>query len=49
MPSAAEDEEDEEGSLPDSHLDKLAEFAPKEKVLPIPEGSAFFILSNTNL
>ncbi|XP_053328541.1 voltage-dependent L-type calcium channel subunit alpha-1F [Spea bombifrons] len=46
---ASEEEEDEEGSLPDSHLDKLAEFAPKEKVLPIPEGSAFFILSNTNL
>ncbi|XP_073456846.1 voltage-dependent L-type calcium channel subunit alpha-1F isoform X3 [Aquarana catesbeiana] len=44
----SEEEEDEEGSLPDSHLDKLAEFAPKEKVLPIPEGSAFFILSNTN-
>ncbi|XP_075437827.1 voltage-dependent L-type calcium channel subunit alpha-1F-like [Ascaphus truei] len=45
---ASEDEEDEESSLPDSHLDKLAEFAPKEKVLPIPEGSSFFILSNTN-
>ncbi|XP_073498442.1 voltage-dependent L-type calcium channel subunit alpha-1F [Phyllobates terribilis] len=44
-----EAEEEEEGSLPDSHMDKLAEFAPKEKVLPIPEGSAFFILSNTNL
>ncbi|XP_053551805.1 voltage-dependent L-type calcium channel subunit alpha-1F [Bombina bombina] len=47
--NASEEEEDEEGSLPDSHLDKLAEFAPKEKVLPIPEGSAFFILSSTNL
>ncbi|XP_068104416.1 voltage-dependent L-type calcium channel subunit alpha-1F isoform X2 [Hyperolius riggenbachi] len=46
--SEEEEEEEEEGSLPDSHLDKLAEFAPKEKVLPIPEGSAFFILSNTN-
>ncbi|KAM4663769.1 voltage-dependent L-type calcium channel subunit alpha-1F isoform 1-T1 [Discoglossus pictus] len=45
---ASEEEEEEEGSLPDSHLDKLAEFAPKEKVLPIPEGSSFFILSNTN-
>ncbi|KAM4695957.1 LOW QUALITY PROTEIN: voltage-dependent L-type calcium channel subunit alpha-1F [Rhinophrynus dorsalis] len=45
---ATEDEEDEDGSLQDSHLDKLAEFAPKEKVLPIPEGSSFFILSNTN-
>ncbi|CAH2316148.1 voltage-dependent L-type calcium channel subunit alpha-1F [Pelobates cultripes] len=44
----SEEEEDEEGSLPDSHLDKLAEFAPKEKVLPIPDGSSFFILSNTN-
>ncbi|KAM4018997.1 voltage-dependent L-type calcium channel subunit alpha-1F [Anomaloglossus baeobatrachus] len=46
---SVEEEEDEEGSLQDSHLDKLAEFAPKEKVVPIPEGSAFFILSNTNL
>ncbi|KAG8447825.1 hypothetical protein GDO86_015071 [Hymenochirus boettgeri] len=45
----SEEEEDEEGSLPDSHLDKIADFAPKEKVLPIPEGSSFFILSNTNL
>ncbi|XP_041429085.1 voltage-dependent L-type calcium channel subunit alpha-1D isoform X2 [Xenopus laevis] len=46
---ASEEEEDDEGSLPESHLDKIADFAPKEKVLPIPEGSAFFILSNTNL
>ncbi|KAM9112934.1 LOW QUALITY PROTEIN: voltage-dependent L-type calcium channel subunit alpha-1F [Pangshura tecta] len=55
-----EEEEDEEGSeggeeteegdqesLAESHLDKLEE-APTEKVLPIPAGSSFFILSSTN-
>ncbi|XP_069501369.1 voltage-dependent L-type calcium channel subunit alpha-1F isoform X2 [Ambystoma mexicanum] len=41
-------EDDDEDSLPESHMDKLADFAPKEKVMPIPEGSAFFILSRTN-
>ncbi|XP_078520405.1 voltage-dependent L-type calcium channel subunit alpha-1F [Lissotriton helveticus] len=49
----AEEEEssegDDEDSLPESHMDKLADFAPKEKVVPIPEGSAFFILSSTNI
>ncbi|XP_062975001.1 voltage-dependent L-type calcium channel subunit alpha-1F [Elgaria multicarinata webbii] len=51
---AGEEEEEEEGegegdqqSLAESHLDKLEE-APKEKVLPIPEGSSFFCLSKTN-
>uniref|UniRef100_A0A8D2J0C3 Voltage-dependent L-type calcium channel subunit alpha n=1 Tax=Varanus komodoensis TaxID=61221 RepID=A0A8D2J0C3_VARKO len=45
-----EEEEEEEGdqqSLAESHLDKLEE-TPKEKVLPIPDGSAFFCLSKTN-
>ncbi|KAM7134266.1 LOW QUALITY PROTEIN: voltage-dependent L-type calcium channel subunit alpha-1D-like [Macrochelys suwanniensis] len=55
-----EEEEDEEGSeggeeteegdqesLAESHLDKLEE-VPMEKVLPIPAGSAFFLLSSTN-
>uniref|UniRef100_A0A8C4SBI2 Voltage-dependent L-type calcium channel subunit alpha n=1 Tax=Erpetoichthys calabaricus TaxID=27687 RepID=A0A8C4SBI2_ERPCA len=31
-----------------SNIDKLADFAPKEKVTPIPDGSAFFCLSKTN-
>ncbi|XP_060109232.1 voltage-dependent L-type calcium channel subunit alpha-1F [Heteronotia binoei] len=46
-----EEEEDEEGdqeSLAESRVDK-PEDIPKEKVLPIPEGSAFFCLSKTNL
>ncbi|TFJ95908.1 Voltage-dependent L-type calcium channel subunit alpha-1F [Platysternon megacephalum] len=34
-------------SLAESHLDKLEE-APTEKVLPIPAGIAFFLLSSTN-
>ncbi|XP_054859253.1 voltage-dependent L-type calcium channel subunit alpha-1F [Eublepharis macularius] len=45
-----EDEEDDEGdqeSLAESRLDKLEDI-PKEKVLPIPEGSSFFCLSKTN-
>ncbi|XP_067408530.1 voltage-dependent L-type calcium channel subunit alpha-1F [Emydura macquarii macquarii] len=52
-----EEEEDEEGSeeggeegdresLAESHVEKLEE--PVEKVLPIPAGSAFFLLSSTN-
>ncbi|XP_029463873.1 voltage-dependent L-type calcium channel subunit alpha-1F [Rhinatrema bivittatum] len=43
-----EDDDDDQGSLPETHMDKLADFSPKEKVLPIPEGSSFFILSKTN-
>ncbi|KAL8164360.1 UNVERIFIED_CONTAM: Voltage-dependent L-type calcium channel subunit alpha-1F, partial [Gekko kuhli] len=45
-----EEEEEEEGdqeSLAESRQDKL-EDVPKEKVLPIPEGSSFFCLSKTN-
>ncbi|XP_065427316.1 voltage-dependent L-type calcium channel subunit alpha-1F [Chrysemys picta bellii] len=42
-----ETEGGDQESLAESHLDKLEE-APAEKVLPIPAGSAFFILSSTN-
>ncbi|CAB1439990.1 unnamed protein product [Pleuronectes platessa] len=47
-------EYEEEEELPEGEDDagvqlKMADLAPpKEKVLPIPEGSAFFCLSNTN-
>ncbi|KAM3618143.1 uncharacterized protein V6R79_016208 [Siganus canaliculatus] len=47
-------EEEEEEELPEGEDDggvqlKMADLAPpKEKVLPIPEGSAFFCLSKTN-
>lgn len=41
-----EDEEDEEGGA--GHVELLQEVVPKEKVVPIPEGSAFFCLSQTN-
>ncbi|GCC45567.1 hypothetical protein chiPu_0029820, partial [Chiloscyllium punctatum] len=47
-----DDEEDEEGhaeSLVGSTAEGLANFAPpKEKILPIPAGSAFFLFSSTN-
>uniref|UniRef100_A0A8C0H954 Voltage-dependent L-type calcium channel subunit alpha n=1 Tax=Chelonoidis abingdonii TaxID=106734 RepID=A0A8C0H954_CHEAB len=46
-PIGEETEEGDQESLAKSHLDKL-EQAPTEKVLPIPAGSAFFILSSTN-
>ncbi|XP_072847568.2 voltage-dependent L-type calcium channel subunit alpha-1F isoform X2 [Pogona vitticeps] len=42
-----EDEEGDQKSLAESHLDKVDE-APKQKVVPIPDGSAFFCLSKTN-
>ncbi|XP_073177420.1 voltage-dependent L-type calcium channel subunit alpha-1F-like [Lepidochelys kempii] len=42
-----EAEEGDQESLAESHLDKLEEVTT-EKVLPIPAGSAFFILSSTN-
>ncbi|KAM6468744.1 voltage-dependent L-type calcium channel subunit alpha-1F isoform 3-T4 [Liasis olivaceus] len=45
---AGEEEEEDQQSLAESHLDKL-EDTPKEKVLPIPDGSSFFCLSKTNL
>ncbi|KAI5135332.1 Voltage-Dependent L-Type Calcium Channel Subunit Alpha-1F [Manis pentadactyla] len=41
-----EEEEDEEGGA--GHVELLQEVVPKEKVVPIPEGSAFFCLSQTN-
>ncbi|XP_021105659.1 voltage-dependent L-type calcium channel subunit alpha-1F isoform X2 [Heterocephalus glaber] len=41
-----EEEEEEEGSV--GHVELLQEVVPKEKVVPIPEGSAFFCLSQTN-
>ncbi|ETE73143.1 Voltage-dependent L-type calcium channel subunit alpha-1F, partial [Ophiophagus hannah] len=44
---AGEEEVADQQSLAESHLDKL-EDTPKEKVVPIPEGSAFFCLSQTN-
>ncbi|XP_048344565.1 voltage-dependent L-type calcium channel subunit alpha-1F [Sphaerodactylus townsendi] len=46
-----EEQEEQEGdqeSLAESHHDKV-EDTPKEKVLPIPDGSSFFCLSKTNL
>ncbi|KAJ8257225.1 hypothetical protein GJAV_G00183250 [Gymnothorax javanicus] len=46
---AEEGDEDEEGEEGSNQGVNVADFAPpKEKVLPIPEGSAFFCLSNTN-
>ncbi|XP_060539460.1 voltage-dependent L-type calcium channel subunit alpha-1F [Pantherophis guttatus] len=44
---AGEEEVADQQSLAESHLDKL-EDTPKEKVVPIPDGSAFFCLSQTN-
>uniref|UniRef100_G1KNS0 Voltage-dependent L-type calcium channel subunit alpha n=1 Tax=Anolis carolinensis TaxID=28377 RepID=G1KNS0_ANOCA len=47
---ATSEEEEEEGdqqSLAESHLDKV-EDTPTEKVMPIPDGSSFFCLSKTN-
>ncbi|KAH0510777.1 Voltage-dependent L-type calcium channel subunit alpha-1F [Microtus ochrogaster] len=41
-----EEEEEEEGG--EGHVELLQEVVPKEKVVPIPEGSAFFCLSQTN-
>ncbi|XP_017527195.1 voltage-dependent L-type calcium channel subunit alpha-1F isoform X2 [Manis javanica] len=41
-----EEEEDKEGGA--GHVELLQEVVPKEKVVPIPEGSAFFCLSQTN-
>ncbi|XP_055453472.1 voltage-dependent L-type calcium channel subunit alpha-1F isoform X2 [Psammomys obesus] len=46
MEEEEEEEEEEEGGA--GHVELLHEVVPKEKVLPIPEGSAFFCLSQTN-
>ncbi|XP_048096351.1 voltage-dependent L-type calcium channel subunit alpha-1D [Alosa alosa] len=44
-----EDEDEPEPEVPvGPRPQRLAELNLKEKILPIPEGSAFFILSNTN-
>uniref|UniRef100_A0A6I8N6Z6 Voltage-dependent L-type calcium channel subunit alpha n=1 Tax=Ornithorhynchus anatinus TaxID=9258 RepID=A0A6I8N6Z6_ORNAN len=45
---AGEEEDSEAESLAESQLEKLQEVVPKEKVVPIPEGSSFFCLSQTN-
>ncbi|XP_038603650.1 voltage-dependent L-type calcium channel subunit alpha-1F [Tachyglossus aculeatus] len=45
---AGEEEDSETESLAESQLEKLQEVVPKEKVVPIPEGSSFFCLSQTN-
>ncbi|MGH0140174.1 UNVERIFIED_CONTAM: hypothetical protein FKN15_070501 [Acipenser sinensis] len=41
-------EEDGVSETQSSNINKLADFAPKEKIVPIPAGSAFFCLSQTN-
>ncbi|XP_039768378.1 voltage-dependent L-type calcium channel subunit alpha-1F [Ornithorhynchus anatinus] len=46
--SCGEEEDSEAESLAESQLEKLQEVVPKEKVVPIPEGSSFFCLSQTN-
>ncbi|KAK2082796.1 Voltage-dependent L-type calcium channel subunit alpha-1F [Saguinus oedipus] len=43
-----EEEEEEEGEEDAGGVELLQEVVPKEKVIPIPEGSAFFCLSQTN-
>nr|XP_026262466.1 voltage-dependent L-type calcium channel subunit alpha-1F isoform X1 [Urocitellus parryii] len=43
-----EEEEEEEEEAGAGHEELLQEVVPKEKVMPIPEGSAFFCLSQTN-
>lgn len=42
----AADEEDPE--VPSGPRPAISELVKKEKITPIPEGSAFFIFSNTN-
>lgn len=42
----AADEEDPE--VPSGPRPVIADLVKKEKIIPIPEGSAFFIFSNTN-
>ncbi|XP_037677401.1 voltage-dependent L-type calcium channel subunit alpha-1F [Choloepus didactylus] len=45
MEEEGEDDEEEGGM---GHVELLQEVVPKEKVVPIPEGSAFFCLRQTN-
>ncbi|XP_053529886.1 calcium channel, voltage-dependent, L type, alpha 1D subunit, a isoform X2 [Ictalurus punctatus] len=42
------EEEEEEGEAPSGPRPTIAELLKKEKVIPIPEGTAFFIFSKTN-
>ncbi|MCI4389945.1 hypothetical protein PGIGA_G00116920 [Pangasianodon gigas] len=41
-------EEDDEGEAPSGPRPTIAELVRKEKIVPIPEGTAFFIFSRTN-
>ncbi|XP_077060042.1 calcium channel, voltage-dependent, L type, alpha 1D subunit, a isoform X7 [Siphateles boraxobius] len=42
------EEEEEEPDVPAGPRPQISELVKKEKITPIPEGSAFFIFSNTN-
>ncbi|XP_052465347.1 voltage-dependent L-type calcium channel subunit alpha-1D-like isoform X3 [Carassius gibelio] len=42
------EEDEEEPDVPAGPRPKISELVKKEKITPIPEGSAFFIFSNTN-
>ncbi|KAL2091596.1 hypothetical protein ACEWY4_013859 [Coilia grayii] len=42
------EEEEEEPEVPSGPRPAISELIKKEKITPIPEGSAFFIFSNTN-
>ncbi|KAG1949956.1 calcium channel, voltage-dependent, L type, alpha 1D subunit, a isoform X8 [Pimephales promelas] len=42
------EEEEEEQDVPAGPRPQISELVKKEKITPIPEGSAFFIFSNTN-
>ncbi|KAJ8400159.1 hypothetical protein AAFF_G00398530 [Aldrovandia affinis] len=44
----AGDEDEEEPDVPAGPRPKVSELVKKEKITPIPEGSAFFIFSSTN-
>ncbi|XP_078004023.1 voltage-dependent L-type calcium channel subunit alpha-1F [Phascolarctos cinereus] len=48
LPGPGSGEEEEEDDQEGIRLERLQEVVPKEKVVPIPEGSAFFCLSHTN-
>ncbi|XP_026791096.3 calcium channel, voltage-dependent, L type, alpha 1D subunit, a isoform X10 [Pangasianodon hypophthalmus] len=41
-------EEEDEGEVPSGPRPTIAELVRKEKIVPIPEGTAFFIFSRTN-
>ncbi|KAM8966075.1 LOW QUALITY PROTEIN: voltage-dependent L-type calcium channel subunit alpha-1F [Sarcophilus harrisii] len=48
LPGPGSGEEEEEDDQEGMNLEGLQEVVPKEKVVPIPDGSAFFCLSHTN-